>query len=156
MTWVSLALLAFGVADLVRAKSGRMPVSLAPLAGVLMLVALSIVADVNGPADLAALVVTAVALTGWVVTSAQTQATGRRAGVPLAHIGVLLGGLVAFSGFASTPGGPLADWLSWADLPWGTTAPTTDRALLLAALVLLNIATDVLYHWVDPRVRYDA
>ncbi|WP_353511299.1 hypothetical protein [Intrasporangium sp.] len=141
MTWVSLALLAFGVADLVRARHGRMPLSLPPLAGVLTLVVLSIVADVNGPADLAALAVTAVALTGWVVTSAQTQATGRRAGVPLAVIAVLLGGLVVFSGFASTPGGALADWLSWADLPWGGTAPTAERALLLAALVLLNIAT---------------
>ena len=141
MTWVSLALLAFGMADLVRTRDGRMPLSLPPLAGVLTLVVLSIVADVNAPADIAALVVTAVALTGWVVTSGQTQATGRRAGVPLALIAVLLGGLVAFSGFASTPGGPLADWLSWADLPWGGTAPTADRALLLAALVLLNIAT---------------
>ncbi|HEY9496481.1 MAG TPA: hypothetical protein VIR15_16635, partial [Intrasporangium sp.] len=106
MTWVSLALLAFGVADLVRTRDGRMPLGLPPLAGVLTLVVLSIVADVNAPADIAALVVTAVALTGWVVTSGQTQATGRRAGVPLALIAVLLGGLVAFSGFASTPGGP--------------------------------------------------
>ena len=141
MTWVSLALLAFGVADLVRARPGRMPLSLPPLAGVLTLVALSIITDVHRPADIAALVVTAVALTGWVVTSAQTQATGRRAGVPLALIAVLLGGLVAFSGFASTPGGPLADWLSWADLPWSDAPPSVARALLLAGLVLLNIAT---------------
>ncbi|HKX66612.1 MAG TPA: hypothetical protein VJN29_05250, partial [Intrasporangium sp.] len=141
MTWVSLALLAFGVADLVRARAGRMPLSLAPLAGILTLVVLSIITDVHGPADIAALVVTAVALTGWVVTSAQTQATGRRAGVPLALIAVLLGGLVAFSGFASTPGGPLADWLSWADLSWAGAPPSVARALLLAGLVLLNIAT---------------
>ena len=141
MTWVSLALLAFGVADLVRARAGRMPLSLAPLAGILTLVVLSIITDVHGPADIAALVVTAVALTGWVVTSAQTQANGRRAGVPLALIAVLLGGLVAFSGFASTPGGPLADWLSWADLSWAGAPPSVARALLLAGLVLLNIAT---------------
>ena len=47
MTWVSLALLAFGVADLVRARGGRMPLSLAPLAGVVTLVVLSIITDVH-------------------------------------------------------------------------------------------------------------
>jgi hypothetical protein len=138
---VALALLAFGVADLVRARDGRMPLGSAPLAGVLMLILLAIVADVHGPADLAALVVTAVALVGWVLTSAHTQATGRRAGVPLATLATLIGGLVAFSGFASTPGGPLADWLAWADLPWVGAPPSAGRALLLAGVVALNIAT---------------
>ena len=127
MTWVSIALLAFGVADLVRARSGRMPLSLAPLAGVLTLIVLSIIADLHGPGDIAAFAVTGVALTGWVVTSAQTQATGRRAWVPLALIAVLLAGLVSFSGFASTPGGPLADWLSWADLPLSGAPPSVER-----------------------------
>ncbi|MDV3223052.1 hypothetical protein [Intrasporangium sp.] len=141
MTWLSLALIAFGVTDLVRARDGRMPLGSAPLAGVLTLVALAIVAGVHGPADIAALVVTALALVAWVVTSAHTQATGRRAGVPLAIITLLVGGLLGFSGFASTPGGLLADWLAWADLPWGGAPPSAGRALLLTGLVLLNIAT---------------
>ena len=141
MTWLSLALVAFGVADLVRARDGRMPLGLAPLAGVLTLVALSVVTGVNGVADIVALIATALALVGWVVTSARTQADGRRAWLPLGVFAIMAAGLLVFSGFASAPGGPLADWLGWADLPWSNGPATPSRALLMAGLVLFNLAT---------------
>jgi len=140
VTWVSLALLAFGVADLVRARDGRMPLSLPPLAGVLALVVGSVVSGVHGWADVGALAVTAVGLVAWVETSRRTQADGRRAWLPLGLFAVLVVGLLAFSGFASAPGGPLADWLGWADLPWAADV-STSRVLLLAGLVSFNLAT---------------
>lgn len=141
MTWLSLALVAFGVADLVRARDGRMPLGLAPLVGVLTLVVLSVVTGVHAVADVMALVVIAFALVGWLVTSARTQADGRRAWLPLGLFVVVAAGLVAFSGFAGTPDGPLADWLRWADLPWSDGGPAPGRALLMAGLVLFNLAT---------------
>lgn len=140
MTWVSLLLVAIGVADVVRGQNGRMPLGLAPLAGVLTLVAGSVVSGVHAWADVAALAVCAAGLAAWVETSRRTQADGRRAWLPLGTLGVLVVGLVAFSGFASAPGGPLADWLRWADLPWATDV-SASRVLLLAGLVAFNLAT---------------
>jgi hypothetical protein len=141
MTWLALALLAFGVTDLVRARPARMPLGTAPLAGVLTLVVLAVLAGLHGLADLLALVVTAAALVAWVRTSAQTQADGTRAWLPLSVFAVLAVGLVGFSGFATTPGGWLSDWLLWADLPGPLTHLGASRLLLLGGLVLFNLAT---------------
>ncbi|MDC5698360.1 hypothetical protein OO014_13965 [Intrasporangium calvum] len=140
MTWVSLALVAFGVADLVRSPAGRMPLGSAPLAGVLTLVLLSVVTGVHGVADVVALVVVAVALVGWTETSRRTQADGRRAWLPLGLFAALVVALLAFSGFASEPSGPLSEWLRWADLPWAADV-SVSRVLLLAGLVVFNLAT---------------
>lgn len=140
MTWVSLALVAFGVADLVRARNGRMPLGSAPLAGVVTLVLLAVITGVDGVADLVALAVSAAGLVGWVATSRRTQADGRRAWLPLGLFASLVVVLLGFSGFASVPDGPLAGWLRWADLPWATDV-SVSRVLLLAGLVSFNLAT---------------
>jgi hypothetical protein len=141
VTWLSLALGAFGVADLVRARHGRMPLSLAPLAGALTLVVLAVLAGLHGVADILAIVVTVGALIVWVRTSAQTQADGTRAWLPLTVLAVLAVGLVGFSGFASASGGWLAEWLGWADLPGPLAHLGAPRLLLLGGLVLFNLAT---------------
>ena len=76
----------------------------------------------------------------WIELSGRAQATGRQAVRALAVLGVTLAGLVAFSGAASTAGGPLGSWLRWADLP-GPVPTDVGRVLLLAALALFNVAT---------------
>jgi hypothetical protein len=141
VTWLAVALAAFGVADLVRARHGRMALSSAPLAGALTLVVLAALAGLHGVADILAVVVTAGALVAWVRTSAETQSDGTRAWLPLSLVGTLVVLLVGFSGFASAPGGLLAEWLRWAELPGPLAQLGVPRLLLLGGLVLFNLAT---------------
>jgi hypothetical protein len=72
--------------------------------------------------------------------SRRTQRTGHGALAALGVFALFVAGLLGFSGAASAPGGALASWLAWADLP-GATTPSAARSLVLAGLVAFNIAT---------------
>ena len=139
MTWLSIVLIGLGVGDLVR-SSAWPPGRLAGHVAAPLTIALAAAASgVVGRADIMALAVAAAAGAVWMQLSSYTQRTGHRALAPLATFAALVAGLFAFSGAASTPGGALATWLAWADLPGST--PAASRVLLLVGLVMFNIAT---------------
>ncbi|MGW5242028.1 hypothetical protein ACWEOW_24115 [Monashia sp. NPDC004114] len=144
MTWLSIVLVGLGVGDLVRASSWPPGRVVAHVATPVTMALVAVLAGVVGWADALALVLAAGGCALWLELSRDTQLTGRRALAPLATFGVVVAGLIAFSGAATPPGGPLATWLAWADLPAPTTPPTTPsaaRVLLLAGLVMFNLAT---------------
>lgn len=146
MTWLSIALIGIGIADLVRARGAGAParsVRLVPavVVGCATIVGLVLLADVTDAGDVLAAVVMCAGLAAWVVTSERTQRTGRGAGVPLGVLAGLFALLVGLSGWSSDARGLLGRWIRWADLPELAVPLTTDRVLLLLALVLLNVAT---------------
>lgn len=140
MTWLAIALIGIGIGDLVR-STGKPPSRLAGhVVTPVVMVVLGLLAGMRTWADWIALLLAAAAGAGWGELSRKTQMTGRRALAPLAVFAVLVLGLLGFSGAASTPDGPLATWLHWADLPGHKPlAPT--RVLLLTGLALFNLAT---------------
>jgi hypothetical protein len=140
VTWLSIVLIGLGVGDLARSSSwprGRVAAHVATPATI---AAVALVSGVAGWADAVALAPAAAACALWVELSARTQRTGRRALAPLGTLAAMAAGLVAFSGAASTPGGALATWLGWADLPGGSVLSAA-RVLVLTGLVLFNVAT---------------
>lgn len=133
MTWLALLLLGAGVADL----AGRMlRPSVATGLGVVA-VALPAALASLGAADWVAVGVVAAAVVGWRLTGARTERSRRDALLALAALAVPLAAICAFSGFATTVGGPLAAWLRWMQLPGPPASP--DRLLLVAALALFNV-----------------
>ncbi|EWT02799.1 membrane protein [Intrasporangium oryzae NRRL B-24470] len=140
MTWLSILLIGTGLADLVRAtgsRRGRMAAHAVAPAAVAVTAALS---GVYAWPDVLALGLALLGCAAWIELSTRTQADGRHALRALAALALTATGLVAFSGGASTPGGPLGRWLAWADLP-GTETPQPARVLLILALVLFNVAS---------------
>ena len=140
MTWLSIVFVGLGVGDLVRSTSWRTGRVVAHVVSPLTIALVATASGVVGWPDVVALVLAAAAGAAWIELSAHTQRTGHRALAALATLTGLVVGLVAFSGAASAPGGALSTWLAWADLP-GSSVPSTSRVLLLAGLVLFNIAT---------------
>lgn len=143
MSVLALLLLAVGVADVVRTREwgdpGRTRV-VAALSGLSVLAVLSVLADLTTGADVALVVLAALVLVGWVLTSTEEMVRSRGAALPL--LVLALGGslLVLLSGWASVAGGSVERWLTWAGLPQ---SPVLDaeRALLLAGLLLVQLAT---------------
>lgn len=140
MTWLAVWLIGVGVSDLLRSVDhDRVPRAAVPV-GAVTVVGVGLLAGLTGVADLVALLASVVPLAGWVMLSERSL---RRGGGHVQAL-LLLGGtalvLVATSGFASTPGGPLGRWLAWADLPLAGDRPVA-ALLLVTGLFVANLAT---------------
>lgn len=143
MSALALLLLSLAVADvarsLTRGDPGRV-LAIGSLAGLATLVTTSVFTGRALGSDLLLAVLTAAAVVGWVVLSAEERVRRHGAGPPLA---VLLGSaaaLLLLSGWAGPTAGAVARWLAWAPLP-ALQALSPDRVLLLLALLLLQLAT---------------
>lgn len=144
MTWLGVWLVGVGLADLVRGggeRPGRERAAV--LVGAVAVVLTALLAGLHAPVDLVVLVGSLVALVLWVRWSQQSLTTGTG---HVAALASLAGGavwLVGLSGWASEAGGPLRDWLGWADLPALVAAHGRSAAhvLLVLGLVLANLAT---------------
>lgn len=144
MTWLGLWLLAIGVMDLTRAVLPRR--AWAPVVGAVVLVAGVVVTGLTSLGDLVVLAASLVPLIGWWWASERAQ--GQRGRDHVIALGSLACGallLLALSGWAGAAGGPLLDWLGWAELPLidGSTlsAAGLSRLLLVVALVVANLST---------------
>src|SRR4051794_32507898 len=107
MTWLSVVLIGVGVGDLVRARDAGWARVAGRVAAAVVIVVVALLAGLTGAADLVAFAVSILVVLGWVQLSERTQLTGRHAFLGLATFGVLVAGLIAFSGWASAPDGPL-------------------------------------------------
>ena len=140
MTWLSIVFIGLGVGDLVRSSSWPRARLVAHVTTPVVVAVVAVLSGVYAWPDVVALVLALVVAAGWMELSRHTQRTGHGALAALGAFGLLVAGLIGFSGAASAPGGALASWLSWADLP-GATTPSPARLLVLAGLVAFNIAT---------------
>ncbi|WP_404392231.1 hypothetical protein [Humibacillus xanthopallidus] len=140
MTWLSIVLIGLGVGDLVRSASWPHARLVAHVTTPVVVAVVAVLTDVDAWPDVVALLLGCVVAAGWMELSRRTQRTGYGALAALASFALLVVGLLGFSGPASTPGGPFASWLTWADLP-GDTDPSPTRLLVLAGLVAFNVAT---------------
>ncbi len=139
MTWLAVWLAGVGLADLVRA--GRPAVARwAVPAGVALVVVLALVSGLTAPVDLVVLAAALVTLGLWVRYSRQSLQTGSGHVAALAWLAAGAVWCVGLSGWASTPGGLLEQWLTWAEVPF-VGAATPQRVLLVLGLVLVNLAT---------------
>lgn len=140
MTWLAVWLIGVGTADLLRSVDQRLVRRSAVPVGALTVVGVGLLAGLSGTADLVALIAAVVPLAGWVALSERSL---RRGGGHTEALLLLAGtavALVATSGFTSTAGGMLGDWLAWADLPFTGDQPV-DRLLLVVGLFVANLAT---------------
>jgi hypothetical protein len=140
VTWLAVWLLGVGVADLLRSVDQRHVRRAAVPAGAVSVVVVGLLAGLSGAADLVALVASVVPLAGWVLLSERSLRRGGGHAQALLLLGGTAVALVATSGFASTPGGPLGRWLDWADLPFSGDRPVA-RLLLVVGLFVANLAT---------------
>lgn len=140
MTWLSVVLIGLGVGDLVRSRDAAWARPAGHVTAALAIVVVAVLAGLTGASDVVAFLLSIGAGAVWIELSERTQHTGRHALLGLGAFGALVVLLLACSGWASTPDGPLTRWLHWADLP-GMGVPSTDRVLLLTGLTLFNLAT---------------
>lgn len=142
MTWLGVWLVGVGFADLVRgggahpSAEGR-----ARLAGVLGVVGAAVLGGLWSPLDVVVLAASLVALLLWLRWSQQSLTTGSG---HVAALASLVGGavwLVGLSGWAGDVGGPLAAWLGWAHVPGVLVGVEPGHVLLVAGLLLANLAT---------------
>lgn len=142
MSVLALTLLAVGVADLVRLRSWGQPARAALvscLAGLVTLAVLAVLADLTSWADFVLLLVAAATLCGWVATS--TSERHLPAALPLSILSAGLTVLLLGSGGASVAGGDFARWLEWTGLPATDPPASADAVLLIAGLLLVQVAT---------------
>lgn len=143
MSALALLLLSLAVADVARAVTRGDPgrvVVVGSLAGLATLAAGAVLSGRALGPDLLLGVLTAAAVVGWVVLSAEERVRRRGAGPPLV---VLVGAaalVLLLAGWAGPTAGSVARWLAWTPLP-GLQALSPDRAVLLLALLLLQLAT---------------
>lgn len=140
MTWVGIVLIGLGVADLVRTSLSRRRRIAAHVTGPVIVLATALLGGVSQWTDGIALLLALGGCALWIELSDRAQTTGRPAIWALTALGGTLVGLLAFSGAATSPNGPLESWLGWADLP-GSGRADSGRVLLLTGLVLFNLAT---------------
>lgn len=142
MTWLAIWLLGVGVTDLARSLGA--PVRVAAPCGIALIGLLTALGDITAAHELVILSIGAVLLVAWVVLAHRAEDAGRghRRALGVLAVGVL--GSIAFSGWPSGVGGPLADWLQSMRLPMvslynpGGSAGVT---LLALALMLVNLST---------------
>lgn len=141
MTWLAVWLVGVGLADLVRAGTrpvaGHWPVR----AGGGAVALLALLAGLTAPVDLVVLAASVLPLGLWVRYSAQSVATGTGHWQALTSLAGGAAVLLALGGWASTAGGPLGDWLAWADLPVVGPGTAPAQVLLVTGLFLANLAT---------------
>lgn len=142
MSVIAVALLSIGVADLVRLRAwgdAQRGLIIAALTGLVTMVVLAIFTGLTGSGDVLLLILSAGVLCGWVFTSSELRASTPT--VPL----ILLGGgfalLLAGSGAASAAGGDFSRWLDWTGFSLGGSATSPDTVLLIAALLVVQVAT---------------
>lgn len=140
MTWLAVWLLGVGVSDLLRAVDHPLVRRLAVPGGAVAVVAAGLLAGLTGTADVVALVAALVPLAGWVALSQRSLSRGGGHVEALLLLGGTAVALVIASGLASTPGGLLADWLAWADLPFAGHL-SVEKLLLVAAFFVANLST---------------
>lgn len=147
MSIVALALLGLGAADAVGATGAcrwgdpQRAQIFSSIAGISVIVVLAILARLSTSADLFLLMLACVIVAGWVLTSQEEFVRTRRAAIPLSVLGGGLALLVSTSGAASPAGGGIAAWLAWTDLFAGQAGVDADRVLLIAGLLLIQVAT---------------
>lgn len=141
MSWFAVWLIGLGVMDLVRAVDHPATRRAAPVTGCLVVLAGGLAAGLGTLAGIVALVLSLGPLLGWWRFSrAGLNRRGRSHVLALACLASGAGGLLAFGGYAASPGGPLGDWLEWARLPL-VTGHSVDRVLLAGGFALVNLAT---------------
>jgi hypothetical protein len=137
MSWLALLLIGVGLTDLVHSVR---PVRIVPeclgAAGVLVF---ALLAGLDQPGDVAAMVVLAVVTVAWGQTV--TLGFGRgRPGVPLALLGIALACVLVASPAAGPVDGGVGEWLGRGPLPvFDQLDPA--RALLLLGVVLVQLST---------------
>ena len=143
MTWLAVWLVGVGLADLVRAGAGSGPRALraAMATGVLAVAALALLTGLTAPVDLVCLAVSLVPLLLWLRLSAEAATTGSGHWPALVALAAGAVWLVALSGWASPAAGPFGRWLAWADLPLVGPGADPQHVLLVAGLLLVNLAT---------------
>jgi hypothetical protein len=141
VSWLAVWLIGIGIADLVHAAAPRSVARWSPAVGAVAIAALAVLVGLTAPVDLVVMAASLAALIGWGVLSSHALATGHGHGRALA---VLAGGavlLIALSGWASPAGGAFGRWLAWADLPVLDASSDPGAVLLVAGLLLANLAT---------------
>lgn len=141
MTWLGVWLVGVGLCDLVRSSARPQVARSAVWVGLAAMAGLGALAGLLGPTDLVVGIGAALALLLWVRWSAQALLTGTGHVPALASLGAGAVWLVALSGWASDPGGLLGRWLRWADLPAPLAGVEAGQVLLVAGLLLANLAT---------------
>ena len=143
MTWLAVWLIGVGLADLVRAGAGAGTTALrvAMAAGAGVIAVLAVLTGLTAPVDLVCLAVSLVPLVLWVRLSAEVATTGSGSWPALVSLAAGVVWLVALSGWASPAGGPFGRWLQWADLPLVGAGASPSHVLLVAGLLLVNLAT---------------
>ena len=141
MTWLGVWLVGLGLADLVRAGARPLPARWAVAVGAVAVALLAVLAGLTAPVDLVVLAAALLPLGLWVHFSAQSVTTGTGHVPALAALAGGVAWLLTLSGWATPAGGPLGRWLAWADLPLLAADPSTARVLLVAGVVLVNLAT---------------
>ncbi|MGB3187018.1 MAG: hypothetical protein WBG36_08380 [Ornithinimicrobium sp.] len=142
MSVLALALLSIGVADLVGLRSWGQPARAAVVscaAGLVTLALLALLADLTSGADLLLLLVAAGTLCGWVLTSAGERHLPAALSLSIAAAGLAV--LLLGSGGASMADGALSRWLGWTGLPATDVPAGPDTVLLVAGLLLVQVAT---------------
>lgn len=144
---VALTLIGLATADVVRTVGARRwvhaqpAVILSTLLGVCVIAILAVLADLTTSADVLSLLLSCVIVVGWVLTSREEFVRNRGAAIPLLILGGGLSLLVAISGAASPAAGAVSRWLTWTDLFAAQAAVDADRVLLVAGLLLIQVAT---------------
>jgi hypothetical protein len=141
VTWLGVWLIGVGLADLVRVGVRPSVARWSVLVGAAAVASIAGLAGLTAPVDLVVLAVSVVALGAWVLLSAHALATGRGHAPALAALAAGAVWLVALSGWSSTAGGVLGEWLAWADLPLLDASSDPGTVLLIGGLLLANLAT---------------
>lgn len=140
MIWLAVWLLGVGVSDLLRAVDHAVVRRFAVGGGAATVIVVGVLAGLTGTTDIVALVAALVPLAGWVALSERSLSRGGGHVEALLLLGGTSVALVAFSGLASDPGGPLGTWLAWADLPFANHL-SVERLLLVSGFFVANLAT---------------
>ena len=142
MTWLGVWLVGVGLADLVRGGGDRPAAERrATAVGAVGVLVVALAAGLYGPLDLVVLAAALVALVLWVRYSQQALTTGTGHVAALVSLAAGAVWLVALSGWSREADGLLGRWLRWAELPGVVAGADTGRVLLVAGLVLANLAT---------------
>ncbi len=139
MSWLALLLFSVGLGDLLASTRPRLRL-LGTAAAVIATTAAWGLAGLDTLPDAVALGVIAVATCLWTLSTPTAERSPLRARRTLAALAIPAGLAVAFSGFASPVGGPLASWIAWLAVPALGDRPA-GQVLMLAAVVLANLAT---------------